>query len=557
MPVLVGQLKNKGYNAKAIDLNIDFYIDHLTKDHLEESISELEKIFYSLQNCDIKDSDIIKRYNHIKLVLEKTPHLKKIPNLISRAIEIYKTPDLFYNPKLLIPAKRIIETSNEIFFLRYNINVLSEQTFGYKHLKEIIFDTKQNIFINFFRKKIKELNMQDYDYIGISSAGHSQVIAALTLSSLLKQETKAHISLGGNTFSDFSEDIQKHPEFFDIFADSVSYGRGEKSIIQLAEYINNKRSIHEISNLIYKENGEIIKNPENCDPSFSDVYLPDFDDYNFKKYIFPEILLPIQTSKGCYHNKCTFCNFSYNTKYQIKNLRILIEEIKRDITKYNIKYFFIVDDSIHPKFLDKFADEIIRNKLDIRFDIFARLEKEFTYDILSKAYKAGLRRVRWGLESINKRVNKAMNKCIDVDCVETILKNANEAGIYNTVNIIYGFPTATYEEDMDTLNFIKENYKKNIIHYTNVSPFSVRRGSYISLNPEKYNLEIEAQQNDFSSFQKFKYKDNNETATKMKQEYSIFEKDYQKKYFKLYLTSTESFLYASKYGTDKLNEILT
>lgn len=267
------------------------------------------------------------------------------------------------------------------------------------------------------------------------------------------------------------------------------------------------------------------------------------------------MILPIQITKGCYHNKCTFCNFCYTTKYKSKNIQNVFNELKNYRENYNIKHFFVVDDSLHPFILEKLSDIIIENNLEIYFDIFARLEKEFTFNILNKAYKAGLRRIRWGIESTNKRINKLMNKGIDLNNIENILKCSSDIGIYNTVNLIYGFPTATYEEDMESIEFLKKTYKDGIVHYKNISQFSVRKGSDISINPDKYKIEIVEEQNDFDSFLKFKYKVENLTAEKMKISYKNFDAEYESNYYKLYLTSTQSFLYACKYGKDKLNNL--
>ena len=49
LPSLIGQLKYCGFNAEAMDLNIDFFNDILTKENIENSIKTTKQQFEYLQ----------------------------------------------------------------------------------------------------------------------------------------------------------------------------------------------------------------------------------------------------------------------------------------------------------------------------------------------------------------------------------------------------------------------------------------------------------------------------------------------------------------------------
>ncbi len=62
-------------------------------------------------------------------------------------------------------------------------------------------DESKNMFYGFYEKIIPEIIEKNPDYIGISIAGQSQMLPALTLANILKKKTNAHINLGGSYIS--------------------------------------------------------------------------------------------------------------------------------------------------------------------------------------------------------------------------------------------------------------------------------------------------------------------------------------------------------------------
>ena len=192
-------------------------------------------------------------------------------------------------------------------------------------------------------------------------------------------------------------------------------------------------------------------------------------------------------SKGCYWGKCTFCSLAAKySRYSIKTPHRIIANIKELKKKVNtLKYISFQDDAIHPNYLDKLSDEIIKENLNIQYSIFGRFEKEFTRDLLQKLYKSGLRSIYWGLESGSQKILNDMNKGINLENVARILKDANEIGIENMVGIIVNFPTETIKEYNETLEFLSK-----IKQYATISPgrFAIMKNSTIAKNAEKYGI---------------------------------------------------------------------
>lgn len=575
LPSLAAQLKKSGFETRIIDLNIEFFNHVLTTDYLKTciqkandeylNICKMKSTFY--EKFDTTEQKILNyKYNELSQNLNDTSRLYKIADKIKDTIEIFKNPDLFYNHKLITTAALDFWTAIKICSLPYlpsyisnNFNYINDfLKYNMHDIKNIIFNSSQNMFLDFYKTKIDEILKNNYSYIGISISSQSQVIAGLTIACLLKKHTKAHINIGGGYFSRSIENLKQNIEFFDIFADSISYNEGEKSIIELAKYINNELSIDKVPNLLYKKNNEIITNEQCSKVILSQISIPDYSDYSFEKYYTPNYILPLQTNRGCYWNKCTFCDHSYGKTYTTKKIESIIEEIKYYKEKYNVSYFDIIDEAIHPKILEQFSKALILNKLDIKYKIYMRLEECIDYKLLKNAYKSGLRIIQWGFETGNERIHKLINKGVNFDKRLKIIKESDKAGIINYIFAFFNFPTETYEEAMETINYLKNNYKS--IQITGLGEFILTNKSFIIENPSLFGIEDVEKSKDFSQEITYKISDGMtiEEKSKLRKNYmNIFSKFYISNIFNIlnFIDRQYPFLYNAKYNLKLLKKI--
>ena len=574
IPSLLAQLKKNGIDAKALDLNIDYFNYILTEDYINKTIEKLKEQFNILTQqketfLGKNDSDENKilnyKYSVLKGIFETKNNIDKLSEYASKIMLSFKDKKYFYNYNNLIKAKTLFDYIINIHSLLYYPSCISSD-FNYKNdfielkfsdIKKVVFDKNQNMFLEFYKTKLEEIKKQEYSYIGISIGYVCQIIGGLTLANILKKETNAHINIGGSFFSRTLEGFVKNPGFFDIFADSFSYGEGENSILELAKYINNEIPIEDVPNLVYKKNQEVKINPPGKPVILSRIKPPDYSDYDLTKYFVPEPILPLQINRGCYWKKCSFCDHSYAKTYTIKKMKDLIEEIKENKEKYGVTTYYIVDESVHPKFLDRFSDALIENNIRIRFCIYSRFEKEIDYKLLKKAYKAGLRLIHWGFESGNERIHKLMNKGIVFRDRDKLIKLANKAGICNYVFCMYNFPTETYSEAMDTINFLRKN--KRYIQMLGYGEFVLTIKSFIYKNYSKFNIKICNERNDFCDCSKYEVEEGmtNKEIEKIRENIS---KQLQYHLNKVFLNlpfwkSDYLVLYNNKYNLKQLNKI--
>ena len=111
---------------------------------------------------------------------------------------------------------------------------------------------------------------------------------------------------------------------------------------------------------------------------------------------------------------------------------------------------------------------------------------DLTKEVLQQLYDSGLKIIIWGVESGNDRVLKLIRKGTNVKDLQVVLKNSYAVGITNVTYIMFGFPTETEEEFMDTIDMLQRN--NEFISLVSTSVFGVHKETPIYNEPEKYGV---------------------------------------------------------------------
>ena len=567
VPLLAGQLKEKGYNVISHDINVEFYNDSLTKESLIASLQMARDFLYKnkaqyefINEKTTKTKDetlLINKYqtidNYLSLYEKRT---QKVIDSIDDAVNVIKS-EKYYIPLLLYKAKIIIEHAMDITMLPYypskmDTNHYYSEMFNMSY-EEVLYQCETpeiNIFYEYYRKKLED-KYEGIKFFGISIVSESQIIGALTLAKYLKSRDKnVKVILGGSLITRIEGTFIKRKELFDSYCDYVIYNDGEKAIVELAEFIDGKREINEVSNLIYKDkNGEIERN--NVIPlNVNEIAIPSMDGIDLKNYYSPDKVILVQMSKGCYWSKCAFCSFSYKKSYMPRDIDEIVKEIEYYKNNYGIKYFRFTDDAIPPSFFRKLAKTLIERKLEIQYVAFARLEREFNYDLLKLIADSGCLIIQWGLETASNRLLKFLNKGTENTDKKKILEDADKAGIANYLFLMYAFPTETYEEVLETYNFVKDNWE-HIMNFI-LSRFCLEKKSILIDNYKNYEIDIIRNDEDFLAHCDFESKKmNNNELEKVRQIFrNSFVKYDDKIRFLSILLTDYALLYIAKYGKD-------
>lgn len=217
----------------------------------------------------------------------------------------------------------------------------------------------------------------------------------------------------------------------------------------------------------------------NCDTT------PDFSDHKKEDYLSLQRIIPIKTSSTCFYKQCTFCTHYADVPY----LEFNLENLRQTIIRSGAKHIYFIDDMISRQRLDALARML--KPLGIKWWCQLRPTKDLQGHF-QEWHASGLRSLAWGMESGNQRILNLMKKGTKVDDIPTILKESHTAGIKNMVYIMFGFPSETKEEFMDTIKFLQTNAAS--IDLVSTSVFGLQKRSTIYENPQQFGLDIKTKQ---------------------------------------------------------------
>lgn len=347
-------------------------------------------------------------------------------------------------------------------------------------------------------------------FVGISILNRQQVIPGLFLARLCKDAGHT-VVLGGTVYAKFHEALCNRPAFFEAFCHALVPYEGETALLGLARAIDGGAGPHDLAGipnvLSLDHDGRVVAGPTHVEDVRS-LPTPDFTGMPLDRYLNPVPVLPIVTGKGCYFNRCKFCDIPYINTISAKPYRVRdAEQIALDVAtlheRHGARHFEITDETLSPKLLVKLADALdAYPDLAPRFVGYARFEPGFTPEACRRIHEMGMRKLFFGLESGNQAMLDHMDKGIDVDVARQVLRNCVDAGIAVHVFSIVGFPEETEDQARDTLAFLLDEHPTldAPMNTFDVHPFGLDLRTEYGDNPETFGVEVDRSQLDGIDF---------------------------------------------------------
>ncbi|BFM41900.1 radical SAM protein [Flavobacterium sp. CFS9] len=293
-------------------------------------------------------------------------------------------------------------------------------------------------------------------------------------------------------------------EFFDF----ITLDDGEVPIEELVESLSSRAESREekrYKRTFLLENGEVIykNNSLKHDYKQSQVGTPDYSDLPLDKYISViEIVNPMHRmwsdgrwnkltmAHGCYWGKCTFCDISldYIKVYEPVAANLLCDRMEEMMLQTGQNGFHFVDEAAPPALMRALALEILRRKLAVTWWTNIRFEKSFSKDLCLLLKASGCIAVSGGLEVASDRLLKLIDKGVTVEQVARVTRNFTEAGIMVHAYLMYGYPTQTIQETVDSLEMVRQLFEAGILQSGFWHQFAMTAHSPVGLYPEKFGV---------------------------------------------------------------------
>jgi len=330
--------------------------------------------------------------------------------------------------------------------------------------------------------------------------------AALRIAQTIKNtDPQIKVALGGGYVNTELREITDS-RIFD-YVDFITLDSGERPLLALLDHLNGKRSKSRLVRTFIKGESNQVEfmNWQEPDIPFEEVGTATWDGLPLDSYLsLLDMLNPMHrlwsdgrwnkltVAHGCYWKKCSFCDVSldYISRYETASASLLVDRIEQIIAETGQTGFHFVDEAAPPKILKALAEELIRRRVVISWWGNIRFEKTFTPELANLLARSGCIAMSGGLEVASNRLLELMKKGVSVSQVAKVTKSFSDAGILVHAYLMYGFPTQTVQETVNSLEYVRQLFEHGCIQSGFFHRFICTVHSPVGQNPEEYGVQL-------------------------------------------------------------------
>nr|WP_233169286.1 B12-binding domain-containing radical SAM protein [Hymenobacter sp. BT523] len=368
------------------------------------------------------------------------------------------------------------------------------------------------------------------DVVGFTVPFPGNLYGALRLAKHIKEINPATATVMGGGYPNTELRTIQEPRFFD-YIDYLTLDDGEGPWLRLLAYLGHSTEqearqedvpdgVHcALQAVLYRppardqlqrtflrnEQGQIeyINHPH-PDVPHHEVGTPDYSDLPLTEYLSVlEVLNPMHrlwsdgrwnkltVAHGCYWKRCSFCDVTldYISRYETAPSTLLVDRIEQIIRQTGQTGFHFVDEAAPPLALRDLAIELLKRRVPITWWGNIRFEKTFSADLCRLLAASGCIAVSGGLEVASDRLLALMEKGVTIAQVARVADGFTQAGIMVHAYLMYGFPTQTAQETIDSLEVVRQLFAAGVVQSGYWHRFSMTAHSPVGKNPAKYQVQ--------------------------------------------------------------------
>jgi radical SAM superfamily enzyme YgiQ (UPF0313 family) len=341
--------------------------------------------------------------------------------------------------------------------------------------------------------------------VGMTLPFPGNVLGALRMAQTIRQVAPAVKILWGGGYVNTELRELSEPRLFD-WVDAVSYDDGEAPLLRLLQRYAGAEAVPLLRTRL-RERGAVrlVSDPGAEDVPFKDTGTPTYAGLPLGEYLAMfDVLNPMHrlwsdtrwnkltVAHGCYWKKCSFCDItlSYISHYSPLAARTLVDRIEALVAETGSRGFHFVDEAAPPAALKAMADELLARGLEISWWANIRFEKTFTPELCALLARAGCIAVSGGLEVASNRLLALMQKGVTVEQVACVAQAFTEAGVLVHAYLMYGFPSQTAQETVDSLEMVRQLFEVGCLDSAFWHRFAATAHSPIGQNPDTFGIAL-------------------------------------------------------------------
>ncbi len=303
----------------------------------------------------------------------------------------------------------------------------------------------------FFEELVRQFAAYDFDVYGFGSICSSYPLT-LRLAREVKRLHPECINIAGGPQASVV-DRQTIRSF--SFVDYVVRGEADVALPRLIAAIsaNDGEELEKITGITYRRGEEVIRN--GASPVIDDLDALPLPAFHLDPRVRERTGAHLEIGRGCPF-ACTFCstNDFFRRNFRLKSPAKMIEQMREVKSRYGIQNFSLVHDmyTINRKEVVAFCETLLESGEGFIWSCSARTDC-IDDELISLMARAGCRGIFFGIETGSERLQKAINKKLDLAAAMERIKCADENGITTAVALIAAFPDETRDDLRDTIHY--------------------------------------------------------------------------------------------------------
>jgi len=347
------------------------------------------------------------------------------------------------NPNANVEVAKLLEITTPPLGLGYLASSLREKGFKVR----IIDDLVEKLSLEELLRRVR-----DSLIVGITSTT-ATFNSALRYAKAIKSAFSDVFVILGGVHVTFEPEKALQNEF----VDAVCIGEGEETIVEVAERVEEGKSLEGVRGIYYREEGKIRKNePRGFIENLDSLPFPAYDLMPLEKYtVFGQRLeqFPVISSRGCPF-ACRYCSSSLYMGYRFRarSAKNVADEIEWLCNDFNAKHIAFGDDNftLSKKRVVEICEELKRRKIEVTWSCSSRIDT-ISAELLKLMRSAGCVAIYYGIESASRRILDYYRKRISIEKAKEVIRATKKAGISAICSFILGAPMETKKEMNETL----------------------------------------------------------------------------------------------------------
>lgn len=309
--------------------------------------------------------------------------------------------------------------------------------------------------IDFSRFAASYFRRGQFDFVGFSSVCSSYPITLRIACEVKRQNSDAVVAFGGPQASAVDvATLEAYPAI-----DLVVRGEAEQTLPELLEAVREGRHPGDVPGITFRRDGKIVRNPDAGG-------VTDLDTLPFPAFhLMPDMgmcrFMPLELGRGCPFS-CTFCstNDFFRRRFRLKSPARMLEEMRRVKATYGIDTFELVHDmfTVDRKRVAAFCEALLASPDKFYWGCSARTDC-IDQELIELMASAGCRGVFFGIETGSARMQKIIDKGLDLVESAARVRSCNKSKIKTAVSLIVGFPEETKEDLRSTIGFFADSLR--------------------------------------------------------------------------------------------------